>query len=96
MSDVKSAEVHFETRWSIMLARSLERLHLAIKECGRIGFQESTPTKNEHHASIWLNLNEAQKDAALKLKAFSDAQNAILRTKIASDPDDDPSAGNAT
>jgi hypothetical protein len=86
----------FETRWSIMLARSLTRLHEAIKECGRIGFQESSPTKNAHHASIWLNLNEAQKDAALKIKAYSDAQNAILRRKIAGDPDDDPTAGNVS
>jgi hypothetical protein len=53
------------------LYRSLQRLHLAVKECASIGFQESSPTTNEHHASIWNNLNDAQKDAELKLYHFS-------------------------
>jgi hypothetical protein len=83
-----------ELRWSIMLARSLRRLHEAIKECARIGFEESSPTRNAHHASVWLNLNEAQKDAALKLDAYSKVRNAVLAEKIRSDPDDEPTAGN--
>src|SRR5258708_3736724 len=37
---------------------------------GRIGFQDSSPTTNAHHASIWDDLNEAQKDAELKLKHY--------------------------
>jgi hypothetical protein len=52
------------------LYRSLERLHLAVKACARIGFEESSPTTNAHHASIWNDLNEAQKDAELKLQHF--------------------------
>jgi hypothetical protein len=54
------------------LFRSLERLHLAIKACASIGFQESSPTTNEHHASIWNYLNDAQKDTALKLKHYKE------------------------
>jgi hypothetical protein len=53
-----------------MLYRCLARLHLAVKGCAAIGFQESSPTTNEHHASIWNDLNEAQKDAELKLKHY--------------------------
>ena len=58
MSDERSAD---PMRLATMLYRSLERLHIAIKECGRIGFEESSPTRNEHHASIWLALNDAQR-----------------------------------
>lgn len=65
-----------EQRWSVILARSLERLHLAVTECASIGFEESTPTKNEHHAAIWLNLNAAQRDARLKLRAFKLGESA--------------------
>jgi hypothetical protein len=53
-----------------MLYRCLARLHLAVKGCAAIGFQESSPTTNAHHASIWNDLNEAQKDAELKLKHY--------------------------
>jgi hypothetical protein len=63
-------EMNAEERMSISLYRSLERLHLAVVACAAIGFEESSPTKNEHHASIWIDLNEAQKDAVLKLKHF--------------------------
>jgi hypothetical protein len=55
---------------TVQLYRSLERLHLAIKACAGIGFDESSPTTNAHHASIWNDLNEAQADAELKLKHF--------------------------
>ena len=55
---------------SSQLWRCLERLHLAVNACARIGFEESSPTTNDHHASIWNDLNEAQKDAELKLKHF--------------------------
>lgn len=61
-----------EIRMSVVLYRSLERLSTAIESCARIGFQESSPTKNEHHAAIWKDLNEAQKDAKLKLKMLND------------------------
>lgn len=54
-----------------MLWRSLDRLHRAVKDCARIGFQESSPTTNASHAAVWNYLNEAQKDAALKLDAYS-------------------------
>lgn len=60
-----------ETRWSVMLWRSLDRLHRAVKGCARIGFQESSPTTNASHAEVWNYLNEAQSDAALKLDAYS-------------------------
>lgn len=53
-----------------MIYRSLQRLSLAIAECAGIGFEESSPTTNDHHASIWNDLNDAQKDAALKLKHY--------------------------
>ena len=59
-----------ETRLSTMLYRSLERLSIAIESCAKIGFQESSPTTNAHHASIWNDLNDAQKDAKLKLKHY--------------------------
>lgn len=49
-------------RLSVMLYRSLERLSIAIAECGRIGFEESK------HFDIWMDLNNAQADAKLKLK----------------------------
>jgi len=62
-----------EIRLSTKLYRSLERLSIAIESCAGIGFTESTPTTNETHASIWQDLNEAQKDAKLKLKAYKDA-----------------------
>jgi hypothetical protein len=54
------------------LYRSLKRLSLAIEGCSSIGFEESSPTTNAHHASIWNDLNEAQRDAKLKLKHFSE------------------------
>jgi hypothetical protein len=56
------------------LYRSLNRLHLAVKACAAIAFEESSPINSEHHASIWNNLNEAQADAALKLKHFVTAE----------------------
>lgn len=59
-----------DARMAINLKRSLQRLHLAVKDCARIGFQESSPTTNAHHASIWNDLNEAQKDAEVKLKGY--------------------------
>ena len=55
-----------QNRLSAMLYRSLERLSLAIEQC-----EESKPTTKEHHASIWSYLNEAQKDAKLKLKHYA-------------------------
>ena len=55
-----------QNRLSAMLYRSLERLSLAIEQCA-----ESKPTTKEHHASIWSYLNEAQKDAKLKLKHYA-------------------------
>lgn len=60
-----------DRRMTVALWRSLDRLHLAVKDCARIGFQESSPTTNATHAEIWNTLNAAQADAALKLKAFS-------------------------
>lgn len=60
-------------RWSVTLWRSLSRLHLAVKECARIGFEESSPTTNAHHADVWNALNDAQKDAAVKLECFTKA-----------------------
>ena len=54
-----------------VLWRSLNRLHHAVKECARIGFQESSPTGDARHFAIWTDLNDAQKDAELKLKHFS-------------------------
>lgn len=72
---------NLETRWSTILWRSLDRLHHAIKEYASIGFEESSPTTNARHASIWLNLNEAQKDAALKLKAYSSGEHSAPKTK---------------
>lgn len=68
----KEAEALVQRRFALMLYRSLQRLHIAIKECARIGFEESSPTRNAHHASVWLALSEAQADAALKLKAYED------------------------
>ena len=53
-----------------MLYRSLERLSLAIEGCAKIGFEESNPIKDAHHADIWNGLNEAQKDAKLKLAHY--------------------------
>jgi hypothetical protein len=53
-----------------VLWRSLNRLHLAVKECARISFQASSPTTSQGHFVIWRDLNDAQKDAALKLKEF--------------------------
>lgn len=66
-----SSNERLSRRWAVTLWRSLDRLHRAIKDCGRIGFQESSPITNAHHADIWNALNEAQKDAALKLDVFS-------------------------
>lgn len=57
-------------RLTTILYRSLERLSLAIENCAKIGFEESKPVTNEQHAVIWQYLNEAQKDAKLKLKHF--------------------------
>lgn len=74
------AEQSTETLPSKMLTaqlyRSLERLHLAVIGCGEIGFEESSPVDNAHHASVWNDLNEAQKDAALKLKHFKEVAEA--------------------
>lgn len=67
---VPASEPRFESRLSVSLYRSLERLSIAIEACGRIGFEESTPTKNENHAQVWIFLNEAQADAKLKLKHY--------------------------
>jgi hypothetical protein len=58
------------SRLTAMLYRSLERLSLAIEACARIGFEESKPTTNEAHGMIWLGLNDAQRDAELKLKHY--------------------------
>ena len=55
---------------TVSLYRSLERLSIAIEGCGKIGFEESKPTTNEQHGQIWLELNDAQKDAKLKLKHY--------------------------
>ena len=60
------------TRLSTMLYRSLERLSIAIESCAKIGFEESKPTTNEQHAQVWIALNEAQKDAKLKLKHYAE------------------------
>jgi hypothetical protein len=68
------------------LYRSLKRLHLAVKSCARIGFQESAPTTNEHHASIWNDLNEAQQDAELKLKHFESVAQAPAPPSTAEPP----------
>lgn len=68
-SDPQPTEPDYK-RWSIVLWRSLGRLSSAIEACARIGFEESSPTMNEHHASIWDDLNAAQKDAKLKLDHF--------------------------
>ena len=65
-----SSTVHTDKILVAQLYRSLERLHLSVKACAGIGFEESSPTTNAHHASIWNDLNEAQKDAELKLKHF--------------------------
>jgi hypothetical protein len=59
------------SRLSAMLYRSLERLSLAIEACGKIGFEESKPITNAAHGEIWLDLNNAQKDAKLKLKHYA-------------------------
>jgi hypothetical protein len=71
---------------SVNLYRSLQRLHLAIKACAGIGFEESSPTRNAGHYAVWMDLNEAQKDAEVKLKGY---ENFVLREKIRSDPDDE-------
>jgi len=60
-----------DRRMAVALWRSLDRLHVAVKDCARIGFQESSPTTNATHTEIWNTLNAAQADAALKLKTFS-------------------------
>lgn len=65
-----SDEINY-VRLSTMLYRSLERLSLAIEACGRIGFDESKPTTNQAHAEIWIDLNDAQMDAKLKLKHYA-------------------------
>jgi len=67
------AQSQVPDRLATMLYRSLERLSLAIEGCAGIGFQESSPTQNAHHASIWRDLNDAQKDAKLKLKHYQSA-----------------------
>ena len=56
---------------TVSLYRSLERLSIAIEGCGKIGFEESKPTTNEQHGQIWLELNDAQRDAKLKLKHYA-------------------------
>ncbi len=65
-------------RLAVMLYRSLERLSLAIEACGRIGFEESKPTTNAAHGAIWIDLNDAQKDAKLKLKHYEQFVRALL------------------
>lgn len=75
MANDDSARAAFEkqshvTRMAVNLMRSLQRLHLAVKGCARIGFQESSPTTNANHASIWNDLNDAQRDAEIKLKGW--------------------------
>jgi len=57
-------------RLSVMLYRSLERLSISIESCARIGFTESSPTTSEGDAMVWQDLNDAQKDAKLKLKHY--------------------------
>jgi len=69
--EVRTSNEQLSRRWAVTLWRSLDRLYRAVKDCARIGFQESSPTTNAHHADIWNALNEAQKDAALKLDVFS-------------------------
>ena len=86
-------ELNTQRRFALMLYRSLQRLHIAIKDCAKIGFEESSPTRNAHHYDVWMALNNAQADAALKIKAYEDHSNAILAEKIRNDPDDEPSAG---
>lgn len=60
-------------RMTTVLYRSLERLSIVIESCSKIGFEESKPTTNPVHGEIWMALNDAQKDAKLKLKHFHDS-----------------------
>ena len=80
-------------RLSTSLYRSLERLSLSIEACSKIGFEESKPTTNATHGEIWMALNEAQKDAKLKLKHYQQlVSEAAIRATPASEPALEPPA----
>lgn len=53
-----------------ILYRTLERLSLAIEGCAKIGFEESSPTKNPQHFEVWNCLNDAQKAAKEKISDY--------------------------
>lgn len=60
---------------SAQLYRALERLHLAVK-CLAEAHAFDAPVKSDHESSLWLALNEAQENAAQKLKHFSVSEEA--------------------
>jgi hypothetical protein len=60
-----------DERLALMLYRSLERLSLAIERLGKIGFAVHAEGKPWEHEQLWMDLNDAQKDAKLKIKHYA-------------------------
>lgn len=58
---------------SAQLYRALERLHLAVKNLSEAHAFDGS-VKSDHESSLWLALNEAQQNAAQKLKYFAQTQ----------------------
>jgi hypothetical protein len=69
--EIERLRAALDKSWQVTMWRCLNRLHHAVIGCARIGFDESKPTTNAAHGAVWLDLNEAQKDAKFKLEMFS-------------------------
>lgn len=55
------------------LYRALERLHYAVRTLAEAhAFDLTGPVKSDHESSLWLDLNEAQANAAQKIKYFAE------------------------
>lgn len=54
------------------LYRALERLHYAVKNLAEAhAFDLTGPVKSDHESPLWLDLNDAQANAAQKIKHFA-------------------------
>lgn len=54
------------------LYRALERLHYAVKNLAEAhAFDLTGSVKSDHESSLWLDLNDAQANAAQKIKHFA-------------------------